>query len=348
MSGQLEVGAHNCVVDCAGVKRGMTLYVVSQHGAVEPDVVAAIASAGRDAGAQVVEVWGHAIPKDTPSAIPEEVTAAYRNAEVLISHYPSLKREALYERLGNETRVRVPNRARTAKLLSSDWARFPYALQRSIARALDALMKSGAAWEMTSPTGTDLKGRFAEAGGKVRAAFFVDTEDGRARRNFPGGVHSPHDSTGINGIIVCDYVEGVARQPDNAPLCVEVKEGKVVGMQSGMPDGLDRAVVETSDGWIDSWHAGVNPCTEVPVAISENPREWFSYSHCSPYINHLHLGRTHDTKNLGCFAHTLKINGQLIYENGRMNYDDVPELSRLFGMKSIEAAMLQTKEFSCF
>lgn len=345
MSTALEAGAVNCVIDCAGVRRGTKFYVVSERGAVDEAVVSAIVAAGLDANADVREVWGGKIPKDKPNDIPTNVLEAYRNGEVIVSHYPSLKREALFEHFGNETRVRVPNRARTIALLSSDWGRFPYTLQRALAAALDTSMKPGAKWTLTSPSGTDLRGTFAAAGSEVGAAFFVDTDEGRARRNFPGGVHSPHNSIDVSGVIVCDYIDNVEMSAENEPLRVEVKDGRIVAMTGGDPAGAARKLVESTDGWIDSWHAGVNPRTEVPVARRENGREWFSYTHCSPDINHLHLGRTHDTTNIACFNHTLKIDGSTYYRDGELAYLDTPALAKLPQLRAVSEDMLHNKAF---
>lgn len=346
MSTALEAGAANCVIDCGGVRRGTRFFVVSEEGAVAKEVVSVIVAAAKHAGAIVEEVWGGKIPKDKANDIPKQVLEAYRDAEVIVSHYPSLKREALFEHFGNETRVRVPNRARTVELLSSDWARFPYGLQRAIAGALDGLMRPGARWELTSPAGTDLRGTFAATGGEVGAAFFVDTEEGRARRNFPGGVHSPHNSADISGVIVCDYIDNVAMAKSDKPLRVEVKGSRILAVTGGDAAGAARALVEATDLWIDSWHAGVNPRTEVPVSRDEDAREWFSYSHCSPEINHIHLGRTHDTKNLGCLGHTLKIDGVTVYRDGELNFASCRELASLPELKSVDPSMLSNKAFA--
>ena len=344
MTDDLQAGAVNCVTDCGGIRAGQSLYVVSQRGAVEEAVVAAIAAAGELAGGRVTLVWDDPIPKDSPDAIPPAVLAAYRDADVLVSHYPSLKRESLVPHFGGETRVRVPNRARTAAMLASDWARFPYGLQRAIAGRLDALMSPGKDWRITSPAGTDVSGTFGEAGGKVGAAFFVDAgEEGRARRNFPGGVHSPRTCAAMEGVIVCDYLDNVAMAPDDPPLEIGLAGGAVRSVRGGDAAGGARAAVEASDGFIDSWHAGVHPRTLVPVARRDNARSWFSYSHCSPEILHFHLGRSYDTTNVAVFGQTLDVAGTVLYRDGRLmtGADDV--IAEAVARAGIPAGMLETR-----
>lgn len=321
MSAALEAGAANCVIDCARVGSETRLFVVSEHGAVDEAVNDTIAAAGRDAGATVENVWVEPIPKATPEAIPDEALRAYREGDIVISHFPSLTREALHPHFPGETRVRVPNRARTVDLLSSSWARFPYSVQRAIAERLEEKMAPGLAWRITSPAGTDLTGTFAaaDAGGEVGAAFFVDAgEAGRARKNFPGGVHDPRACGSLDGVLVVEYMDNVPQSKDDPALTLEIKDCRITEISGGAADGALRDAIGKSDGWIDSWHAGVNPETLTPVTRQANSRAWFGFSHCSPGIMHYHLGRTHETTNLASFGHTLVVDGETFYEDGAL------------------------------
>jgi hypothetical protein len=321
MSAALEAGAANCVIDCAHVGSQTKLFVVSERGAVDEVVNDTIVAAGRDAGAAVENVWVDPIPKTTPDAIPESALTAYREGDIVISHFPSLTREALHPHFPGETRVRVPNRARTEELLGSGWARFSYSVQRAIAERLEAKMAPGLEWRITSPAGTDLKGTFAaaDAGGEVGAAFFVDAgEEGRARKNFPGGVHDPRACGTLDGVLVVEYMDHVPQSEDDPPLTLEIKDCRITRMTGGAANGLLRDAIGKTDGWIDSWHAGVNPETLTPVTRHANSRSWFGFTHCSPAIMHYHLGRTMDTTNLASFGHTLIVNGETLYENGAL------------------------------
>jgi len=53
-------------------------------------------------------------------------------------------------------------------------------------------------------------------------------------------------------------------------------------VQGGDPEGLMRESLNSTDGFIDSWHAGVNPKTTVPIARTANPVAWYSYSTAAP------------------------------------------------------------------
>jgi leucyl aminopeptidase (aminopeptidase T) len=314
MTTEVFEGARNCVLDCAKIGKGSTVAIVNETGTDE-NVVAAIADVARDAGASVDVVWAEPHPKEKGARIAPDVFAAFRDAEILVNHYHSLSRAALQDEFPAEARVRVPNRATTATLLGSTWARFPYGLQKAIADSLEDRMGPGKRWRITSPAGTDLSGQFVEADSPLAQAYFqTDEDNNRARRNFPGGVHTPRISSSINGTLVAEYVDGAPA--DMPPLRLTVRDGKVVAAEGGDAEGRARARVMESDGHIDSWHCGVNPKTVIPVDRLANPRKWYSYAHCSPKMVHFHLGRTHSTINVACLDQTLEIEHAPVYDKG--------------------------------
>lgn len=322
MSDFFTAGIKNCVEDCGAVERGQIVYVVSEEGAADTPVADAIAALAREHGANVSVVWGPKIPKDQPEKIPADVLHAYAKADLLFSHYPSLKREALHPHFPGETRVRVPNRARTVDLMATRWAAFPYAVQRALAVTIDTMSAPGQSWRIMSPSGTDLRGRFGTPDSAVAQAYFVEEEGGRARRNFPGGVHSPVMAVATEGVIVADHIAGFGSMSKTNPIKIELKDSRVVSI-SGGDDPMMHATLTRTDGFIDSWHAGVNPMTVVPYRRADNPVEWYSYSHCSPSIVHFHVGRSTAPIDAACLNQSIVIDGRMIYDHGKlMLWDD--------------------------
>ena len=309
-------GARNCVIDCAQIGKGATVAIVNETG-TDAGVVAAIADVARESGAKVDIIWADPHRKERDAKINPGVFAAFRDADIVVNHYHSLSRAALQDEFHDETRVRVPNRATTSTLLGSSWARFPYGLQKALGDSLEDIMSPGRRWRITSPAGTDLQGQFVTADSALAQAYFqTDEDNNRARRNFPGGVHTPRISTGIYGTLVAEYVDG--SPADMPPLRLAIKDGKVVEAEGGDAEGLACARIMESDGYLDSWHSGINPKTVVPVKRSANPRKWYSYAHCSPQMVHFHLGRTHSTINVACLGQTLEIEHKPIYEEGTL------------------------------
>ncbi|HUK40533.1 MAG TPA: hypothetical protein VLX11_05810 [Candidatus Acidoferrales bacterium] len=332
-------GIKNCVEDCGAVERGQSVYVVSEEGAADRQVADAIADVARERGAKVNVVWGPKIPKNRPENIPADVLQAYSKADLLFSHYPSLKREALHPHFPGEKRTRVPNRARTVDLMSTRWAAFPYSVQRALAVTIDTLSALGKSWRITSPSGTDVRGQFGTPDSAVAQAYFVEEEGGRARRNFPGGVHSPAMAVATEGVIVADHIAGFGSMSTTNPIKIELKDSRIVSIS-----GDDRTMQEKlskTDGFIDSWHAGVNPMTVVPYARAENPVEWYSYSHCSPTIVHFHVGRSTAPIDAACFHQSIVIDGRQIYDRGKLTLWDDPAVAASVKASAMPAEMTE-------
>ena len=339
-----ETGIENCVTRCARVEPSQSVYIVTEEGAADTAVVEALTESVRSRGADVHVVSGPVIPKDRPQEIPPAVLDAYGRADVLFAHYPSLKREALHPHFPGESRVRVPNRARTVSLMSSEWAGFPYSVQRALATTLDTLSAPGRSWRVTSPNGTDVRGTFGSRESTVAQAYFVEDEGGRARRNFPGGVHSPVVAVATEGVIVADHIAGFGGMPDRVRL--ELKDGRVVSIEGGDPEGPMHEALGGTDGFIDSWHAGVNPKTIVPLARADNPVQWYSYSHCSPMIVHFHVGRSHAPVDVACFDQTIEIDGRTVYEEGKLTIWDEPEVYGAVKVAGMAGSMTSNTPFS--
>lgn len=326
MKQELAAGATNCVADCARVKAGNQVYVLNEEGAAEPAVSDAIVAAIEAQGARPEVVWGPALGKGS-TEIPHSLLNAYRQGDVVISHYPSLRREALQVHVQGERRARATNRALTAALLASEWARFPYTLQLAIIQTLDEIFSKGKTWRITSPAGTDLAGEFGGAGSAVAEAYFVKGEDNtRASRNFPGGVHAPAASAGIRGIIVAEHATVSGSAAMTTPLRLEIEDNRVVSIQGGDDAGTIKAALEQTDGFLDSWHAGTNPKTVVPYERATQPRPWWTNAHCHPSVLHFHLGRSHAPVNLATFRQTLSVDGRKVYDAGRLAILDHPRI----------------------
>ncbi len=333
MQAELAAGAMNCAADCARVKRGNRVYVLNEEGAVDTAVAEAIVAAVEAQGAEAQVVWGPAIAKGT-DAIPASLLDAYRRGDVVISHYPSLRREALHPHVRGERRPRATNRALTAALLASEWARFPYTLQLAIIRTLDEIFATGKTWRITSPRGTDVQGEFGAKSAVVEAYFAEGEDNTRASRNFPGGVHTPAASAGMRGMIVAEHATVPGAGGMSAPLEIEIEDNRVVSIRGGDEAGTIKAALEQTDGFVDSWHAGTNPKTVVPYDRRTEPRPWWTNAHCSPSVLHFHLGRTHAPVNVATFRQTLYVDGRKIYDDGRLAILDHPrilEAAKRFG-----------------
>ena len=316
-SENFEAGIENCVATCAGVERGQSVYIVTQEGAADPAVVEALTESARERGGDVHVVSGPVIPKDRPEEIPPAVLDAYRRADVLFAHYPSLKREALASLISPERRECACPTARGPFPSCPRSGRVsPTPCSGRSPRLSIRCRRPGSRGASRAPTARTSGEASARGESTVAQAYFVEDEGGRARRNFPGGVHSPVVAVATAGVIVADHIAGFGGMPESVRL--ELKEGRVVSLEGGDPSM--HASLNRTDGFIDSWHAGVNPKTIVPLARADNPVQWYSYSHCSPAIVHFHVGRSHDPVDVACFDQTIEIDGRTVYDQGRLDH----------------------------
>jgi leucyl aminopeptidase (aminopeptidase T) len=340
MNKTIQDGAKNCVVGCARVKKGANVYIVNQKGAVEDQVSQVIQEMVEREDAKATVIWQDAIEKGS-SEVPRNLLEAYTKGDVVISHFPSLKREILHPHVQGDTRSRATNRATSAELLQSEWARFPYSLQLAIIGTLDSILANAKEWRITSPRGTDVRGKVGGMESTVAQAYFARGEDdSRASRNFPGGVHTPLMSGETQGIIVVDHANVRGGFRPTEPLRIELKDGKVTAIRGGDDAGTIIKELEKTDGYLDSWHAGTNPKTIMPVKKDEDPSAWWTYAHCSPKVLHFHLGRTHAPVNVATFSQTVYVDGRKIYDEGKLAILDEREIENAAKNFGAPAALL--------
>ena len=198
------------------------------------------------------------------------------------------------------------------------------------------------------PNGTDVRGGFGDPNSTVAQAYFVQEEDGRARRNFPGGVHSPVMAVATEGVIVADHVAKFGSMDSDDPLVLELKDGRVVSARGGGADERMLKAINATDGYIDSWHAGINPKTIVPIQRTSNPVEWYTYAHCSPVMIHFHVGRSHDPVDVACFHHTVTIDGYRLYDEGQITIWDHPEVDAAVRQCNMPTSMMENDAIPLF
>ncbi len=340
MRSEIEEGARNCIVGCARVKNQDNLLILNQTGSVDNEVSDALVQAAKATGARVHVLWEDPIPKES-NEVPKTLVAALLSSDAAVLTYPSLRREILHPHLKDKEVVRSGNWAMTAKLMGSEWARFPFALEQAIINKLDEIMERGEFWRITTPRGTDIRGKFAGKGSIIAGAYFEKDDDNtRLNRYFPGGVHTPFNSRAVEGVIMVEHLSGLAISGNavaiERSLKVELKDNRIISVE-GEDRGvkiLKREIEERKEeayDFMDSWHAGTHPKTVVPYDRKKEPRAWWSYAHWSPLVLHFHLGRSVNPLTLGCFNQTISVDGRKIYEDGKLAMlNDIEEAAKSY------------------
>jgi len=327
MKRELLEGARNCVVDCARVQDGMSVVVLNQTGGIDPEVSDAIRQVAEEAEASVRVVWGDPIPRSS-EVVPESVLEPLLSSDVAIVNYPSLRREVLLPCLEGKEVVRSGNACRTVSLMASDWARFPFSLEQAIIDGIDGILARSKSWRVTSPKGTDLQGEFRGADSVIAGAYFErDDGDTRLSRSFPGGVHTPFASTSVRGVVVLDHLSGLTTQAGamavNGSVRLEIRDGEVVSVDGDdeAAEALRQQIASRREGGyhvLDSWHAGANPKTVVPMDRRTDPRGWWTYAHWSPQALHFHLGQSANPISVCSLQPTVVVDGRTINQDGKL------------------------------
>ena len=172
----------------------------------------------------------------------------------------------------------------------------------------------------------------------VAQAYFVEDEGGRARRNFPGGVHSPVVAVATEGVIAADHIAGFGRMPEAVRL--ELKDGRVVSLEGGDPEGSMHESLSGTDGFIDSWHAGVNPKTIVPLARADRS-QWLGTA--IPTAAPRSCTSTWDAPTLPwtwrAFNQTIEIDGRIVYDEGKLTIWDDPDVHSAVNVSGMTESM---------
>ena len=198
-------GVENLIRNCVGVEKGESILLLNEKGGVDADLVALMEEAIAAAGGAAYSLWVE--PLTSVQELPTAVGSAIVAADKLVLN-ASLNRVVLLDHLRAKERadlIRINNRARTAEAISTEHATFNWRLVMALAARTEQVTAAASAWSITSPYGTDMRGRVA-SGSEVADAFFAqDAGAGRTERVFPGEVYAPVGSAEANDVIAFDH-----------------------------------------------------------------------------------------------------------------------------------------------
>lgn len=333
---QAREGADNLLLNCARIVPGTrVLFVNERSPGVDADLVAFLEVRAGELGAQVSSIWpGRAA---SPEAIPGEVMDAIDAADCAIFNH----------QLGPMLRLRPPkgggakvlNYATRWALLASPFARVPYGLWTQAMRLLGPRLGTAHGWHIRCALGTDLQGSFAPATGGAHASpFTLDT--------FPMDTHSPRVAENVNGRIALRWLatsamhdlgtEGVAL---DSPVLARVADGRIVGFEGeGAACRRAEAFLEQVGAqfgkdpfYVNSWHAGVNPQTQVAFTPAQSLEQWMLLGHASPRMLHFHIvGRPLPGEiSAAVIDPTVTIDGETWWEDGQLRILREPAFQEL-------------------
>ena len=307
-------GVENLIRNCVGVEKGESILLLNEKGGVDADLVALMEEAIAAAGGAAYSLWVEPLTgiRELPAVVGSAVVAADKlvlnaglNRVVLLEHLRASDRPDL---------IRINNRARAADAISTEHATFNWRLVMALATRTEQVTAAASTWSITSPHGTDMRGRVA-SGSEVADAFFAqDTGTGRTERVFPGEVYAPVGSADANGVIAWREEPARPGQRDDATgNTVWTREQLVALLEANAEKyGSDRAYV------VDSWHGGMHP-----KAVKRGGQQ------SNQDTMHFHVGRVPAAVSAYVSDQTIELDGVPFWANGHSALLDEPEIKAM-------------------
>ena len=336
-------GVENLIRNCVDVEKGESILLLNEKGGVDADLVALMEEAIVAAGGAAYSLWVE--PLTGIKELPAVVGSAVAAADKLVLN-ATLNRVVLLEHLRANDRadlIRINNRTRDADAISTEHASFNWRLVMALAARTEQVTAAASAWSITSPYGTDMRGRVASASEVADAFFAQDAGAGRTERVFPGEVYAPVGSMDASGVIAFDHPGFADKERFANPMMLTVTDSVLTDIawreEPARPGargdatgntvwtreqlvalieanaekyGSDRASV------VDSWHGGMHP-----KALKRGGQQ------SNQDTMHFHVGRVPAAVSAYVSDQTIELDGVPFWSNGRSALLDEPEIKAM-------------------
>jgi len=337
-------GVRNLLDHCAGVAKGEKVAVVNERGKITEALVSLITEGIRERGALDEVLWIGADEAPAPQGAPVKATFSAQDAEAIAAadKVISSLRDDVFVELSARHQLPpvVTHLFLTVEDMASEHARYHWGMVRAIYDFLETdIFRMGASWRITTPSGTDVRGRIDDLSARAR---YRDEQTAPFLRSFHSGAYRPSAVADTEGVVVCEYTGGASRLPCYDPPVIEVAKNRIADIRGGRHlrrwtdeyrSSFDDKARRFGDAAtvVDSWHGGANPRAETIPGIVGNG---------GTRMMHFHLGRT--TGKSGDYLaaeisyHTLEVDGEKIYENGNLCILDHPKVRAAAGRFGLE------------
>ena len=355
LEARLDKGAKNLLVDCADVRAGQEVLIVTEDEPNDYYDTRAPAHVARVATEMGTRVHAMRVPSIAgPESLPSVLAAAIAAADHTI----------FFSRIGDQLRFSSLDGAGTKTMcyaldsdyLASAFCTVPQAAMYEILEALERVLAAASEWRITCPLGTDLRGscEFATSDAARPAGFTL--------LNFPVGTFRPLSCKDMHGRAVVSHwltPTGVhVYEPDHlaldATVTVVVENGRVTRYE-GAAETVDRvrrhydrvaASFDIDPDVIQSWHAGIHPQTYYSRPPAENLWRWANLTFSSPRRVHFHTcgGGAPGEISWSVFDASIEVDSDRLWCDGRFEFlerDDIrtrlhkyPDAAPLYEMRT--------------
>ena len=327
-SSSLQEGAHNLLINCAGLATNDRLAVICEdqtlgwYDSVVPEVVCETAGT-LGLNTTMVSVNG----PTSDRALPQNAMDA------LATHDHTL----FFARLGDQSRFNLQPTARapvmsytyTADLLASAYGQFNYRAFFDFKLAVDQTYDDSTQIRITCPLGTDITGTYT--------ANATETGDVRIKR-FPLGIHKPISIDGFSGHVALSrflvstgsrsYTPAFAAFED---IVLAKIEGKRIVKFDGPKASVDKIfrhyamvsqLFDIEPMYIHSWHAGIHPGCSFIGDPKNDPDCWGNTVFQNPRVLHFHTCGAQPPGEISwnIIDPTIEIDGTVFWASGKLNF----------------------------
>jgi hypothetical protein len=347
VSYDIEAGARNLLLNCAGARPGDRLLLVGEQSTLPffdsqlcHDVADIASGLGIDSEILLAR------PVVDASQFPAEVSAAMQSVDITIFFSRLGDQIRFSQTPGNSTKIMTYTLSR--EHLGSAFATVDYRLMHRIHDHLFTKIKGSKTYRIESANGTSLNAELPGQTGSnqpVASDFTVEL--------FPVMIFPPITFFRLNGQLVLEHFllsSSTRAYPDSvlyldSAVTVEVEDSCMVGFDgdSGLvtrlQSQLERAAGLTGgDPYrLNSWHTGINPYTFYNGDLHANLEQWGTVTYGSPRYTHIHAaGNDPGDISIQLFDASISFDGEPFWDGGKFTYLDSPEVQNLLGAKERE------------
>ena len=321
-------GAKNLLNDCADLKAGDTLLIISEdpqygwYDKAAPDIVAK--------QAEEMGITPTRIYVGEPGNLPDPVVDATITAHDCTIYFARIGDQDRFSELAPGKKS-VMSYIRDEEMLGSAYGRTPYGASVQLKEAINDILLSAENIKITCPAGTDVEGRASSEARSEKADVSV--------HRFPLGVPLPLAASGFSGRVAITHFITPTGSKTYHPASITLENTVFADFTDGRIDGFSgakRDVIRTEDhysmvarkfnidpNFVHSWHAGIHPGCDYKHPASDDPDRWSNTVFTNPRVLHFHTCGAYAPGEI-CwmiFDHTVCVDGINLWEDGRLCLD---------------------------
>lgn len=336
MNEDIEAGARNLLLNCAGAKSGDRLLLVGEQTALpffDSQLCNDVARVSDELG--IVNEIVLAEPVADASNFPIAVNEAMQSADITI----------FFSRLGDQIRfsdspgkgTKVMTYTLSREHLASPFATIDYRMMHRVHDHLFSKIKGSKTYLIEAANGTSLTADLpdqSENGQTVANDFTVEL--------FPVMIFPPVNFFNLNGRLVLEhfllssstraYADSVLYL--DSPVTAVVENSRLIDFDGDaqlvtrIRRQLERAAAITGgDPYrLNSWHTGINPYTFYSGDLHANLEQWGTVTYGSPRYTHIHAaGLDPGDVSIQLFDASIAFDGEPFWNRGKFVFLDSPE-----------------------